>query len=107
MLTQHTQDLSFRNVSPLPLNTVLLCGYPFSLITRGIPVVQLEVRLTPGESSTVAVQYDSTYCIDKHTRIEEHHLSVAYREHPHRVSGKAQLVRYPPMGIYSVHTTME
>ena len=45
-----------------------------------------EVQLNPGEKSAVTVQYDSTYCADRHTRIEEHPLAVAYREHPHRVS---------------------
>ena len=46
-----------------------------------------EVQLNPSEKSAVTVQYDSTYCADRHTRIEEHPLAVAYKEHPHRVSG--------------------
>lgn len=86
MLTQHIQELSFRNISPLPLHAVLLCGYPFSLVSEGVPLMQAEAHLSPGKGSSVAIQYDSTYCIDRHTRIEEHHLTVTYREHPHRVS---------------------
>ena len=46
-----------------------------------------EISLVPGEDSTLTVQYDSTYCLDKHTRIEERHLTVAYKEHPQKVHG--------------------
>jgi len=44
----------------------------------------MELSLVPGEDSSLTVQYDSTYCLDKHTRIEERHLTVAYKEHPQR-----------------------
>ena len=41
VLSQHAQELEVHNVSPLPLTTVLLCGYPFSLISRGQALPQV------------------------------------------------------------------
>lgn len=40
-LTQHRHELGVRNVSPLTVTAVLMCGYPFSLLSRNTPLAQL------------------------------------------------------------------
>ena len=60
--------------------------HTYILYYNKLYVCSQEVQLNPGEKSAVTVRYDSTYCVDRHTRIEENPLAVAYKEHPHRVS---------------------
>ena len=40
-LEQHTQQLSVKNVSSLPVTSVLLCSYPFSLVREGVALAQM------------------------------------------------------------------
>lgn len=40
-LEQHTQELAVKNISPLPVTSVLLCSYPFSLIKNGTALAQM------------------------------------------------------------------
>ena len=46
-----------------------------------------EVYLGIGEMRTLGVQFDSAYKNDSHIRIIDQVLTVAYKEHPHVVSG--------------------
>ena len=36
------------------------------------------------------MMYDSTYCVDKHSRVENNFLTVAYKEHPQKVSAPSK-----------------
>lgn len=40
-LEQHTKDLSVKNVSPLPVTSVLMCSYPFSILKDGTALAQM------------------------------------------------------------------
>ena len=64
--------------------------YKKLVITAPAPLSPQELSLVPGQDSTLTVQYDSTYCVDKHTRVEENRLTVAYKEHPQRVRDHCQ-----------------
>lgn len=48
-------------------------------------VLTQELGLEPSEKKEVAVQFDPSYCRDRHSRTEDNQLVVAYREHPLRV----------------------
>ena len=51
-LTQHSQQLAVRNVSPLPVTALLLCEYPFSLLSGGTAHTQMVGNLICDVSQT-------------------------------------------------------
>ena len=38
------------------------------------------------EEVPLTIMYDSTYCVDKNSRVENQRLEIAYKEHPQKVN---------------------
>ena len=52
---------------------------------KAVLFLSQDLHLKPGEDSIITVMYDSTYCVDKHSRVENCYLTVSYKEHPQKV----------------------
>ena len=48
-----------------------------------------DLKLAAQEVSNLCILYDSTYCKDLVSRLEQTTMTVAYREHPQKVSNLA------------------
>ena len=59
-----------------------------------------ELELSSSQREEVVVQFDSTYCKDRHSRLEENHLVVAYKQHPLRV--RQLMVLYRSVHAYFI-----
>jgi len=72
-----TKPLTLTNKTPLPLDFVLKAQIPFSLDVW-------EHSLAPQESTTINVDFDPGYKIDRKSHTAESKLVAVYRDHPQR-----------------------
>ena len=44
-----------------------------------------ELSLVSDEDIIITIVYDSMYCKDRHSRIEDQNIEILYKEHPQKV----------------------
>ncbi|XP_069735049.1 LOW QUALITY PROTEIN: hydrocephalus-inducing protein homolog [Phaenicophaeus curvirostris] len=86
VLTLQYQPLSLKNLTPLPLSTVLAVEQPFSIRDANqqpLPADVPHVKLEAGEELHLTIGFNPAYEEDLKIREVEKALKIQFLEHPH------------------------